>query len=135
MISIKEFSLVALAVAALGMASNAGAATVTILKTSPVWADSTQSYHACNLANVSAATLASVQVDLVASDGSVITTQTTPVTAGTTMETSLFGGYSGFAWCRFTISGAKMQNSVRANITVFHYTGTYYDSLAIQSAQ
>ena len=133
MISIMKspYSLAALALATISVASYAEAAA---LNTAPVWADSPASFHACNVANISTADLKSVKVELLKNNGAVLLTNTySPLVAGASVETSPFGGYSGFARCRFTVSGSA--SKIRANISVFHYTGSYYDTLAIDSAR
>ncbi|BAP57533.1 hypothetical protein THII_3236 [Thioploca ingrica] len=133
MISTKKnrFSFAALAVAAITVAPNVEAA---VIATSPVWADSGQSYHACNVVNISTATV-SVTVELINSVGTVVTGPTTvSLLAGHSIELpgSSSSDPSGFEWCRFTASSVT---SLRGNISVFRYMGSYYDTLAMSEAK
>jgi hypothetical protein len=105
------------------------------LITSPVWADSGQSYHACNVANVTAAS-ATLQVQMLSSTGAVIASSGASfitLAAGNVYELSQ-STYSGFAYCRFNL-GAEAKASFRANMTVFHYTGAFYDTIAFSEAR
>jgi len=100
-----------------------------IIDSSPLWADSGQTYHACNVVNVTAGNV-SLKVEILDATGNVIgTSGATLVTLppGTVQETAATG-YTGFAHCRVTVNGTP--SNIRANLTVFHWTGTYYDSLA-----
>ena len=38
-----------------------------------------------------------------------------------------------FAYCRVTLT--LPANYIRANLAVFHYTGTYYETLALSEAR
>ena len=137
---VKNTSLV-LSMVALGTFSSVASAVTgdqasqtTNINTSMVWADSGTSYHACNVVNVTTSTQ-NINVDLISSSGTVLATTGATAYAlapGAFLETSAFGGYSGFARCR--IKGANPAN-LRANITVFRYTGTYYESLAVSEAR
>lgn len=130
MISSKKnrFLFAALALAASSMATSVQAAET--LYTSPLWADSGQSYHACNVTNV-ISIAQSVTISLLNSSGAVLTSGTYSIPAGATQELS-WSGYTGFARCRIV---AGYGAYIRANIQVFHWTGTYYDSLAIDTAR
>jgi hypothetical protein len=101
-----------------------------ILNTSPLWSDSGQSYHACDVANVSASPVLIV-IDLINSSGGVLATSGASainLAVGDSVEIANFSAtYTGFARCRFTSSAP---GTVRANLTVFHWTGTYFDTLA-----
>jgi hypothetical protein len=129
MISTKKshFSLAALTVAAISTVPNVGMAAT--LATSPVWVD-TGSYHACNAVNVSSTTT-SVKSELLNNNGTILKTYTWNLAPGNGAE--LIGnGDNGFAWCRFTVSNST---SIRANVTVFRWLGSYYDSLALDIAR
>jgi hypothetical protein len=105
------------------------------LNTSPLWADSGPSYHACNVANVSTSPV-TLKVTMLNSSGVAIATSgTTNITlnAGATYEL-LQSTYSGFAYCRFNLPN-EVGTAVRANMTVFHSTGTYYETLALSEAR
>jgi hypothetical protein len=135
--SIKKNLFAFAALAALVVAPNAAKAVagdeaqLKILNTSPVWADSAQSYHSCNVVNVTTLA-ATVTVDLLNSGGVLVRTATVAIPAGDSIELSNGATYSGFARCRFTVADPAW---IRANITVFHWTGTYYATLAIDDAR
>ncbi|MBK8816630.1 MAG: hypothetical protein IPN42_14520 [Methylococcaceae bacterium] len=100
-----------------------------IMNSSPLYADSGQSYHACNVANITTAAL-KAKIDLISASGTVLaTTGATPISliAGTSYELIGPSTYTGFARCR--VSTVDPEN-VRANLSVFHYTGTYFETLA-----
>jgi subtilase family serine protease len=109
---------------------------VEALNTSPLWADSGQSYHACDVVNVSDSP-ASVIVDLINSNGAVlVTTGASPINlaVGNSVEIANFSAtYSGFARCRF--SAANAPGAIRANLSIFHWNGTYWDTLASSEAR
>ena len=93
-----------------------------VLNTSPLWADG-QSYHACNVVNVTTSSV-NVLMELISSSGSVLATTTTAVAvpAGTSSELENTSAYTGFARCRFTINSAP--GNIRANLTIFHSLGS-----------
>jgi hypothetical protein len=124
-----RFLLAIIAVSAMGMASNVMAAPLT---TSPAWSDSGQSYHACNAVNVSLVPQ-TVTIDLINSSGTVVSTATPTLAVGTSAEVALGSGgdFGGFASCRFTTA---KNFTIRGNMTVFRWTGTFYDSLAVIEA-
>jgi hypothetical protein len=131
----KELSVSLLAMAALALPVSAHAVEVS---TSPVYADavSNGSYHACNVANVSASPV-TLQVLMAASNGVVIASSGAvdiTLNAGTSYELTQTT-YTGFAICRFRLSGTEAKVSVRANISVFHFTGVFYDTLALSEAR
>jgi hypothetical protein len=116
-------------------ASTAGDTPATrALNTSPLWADS-DSYHACNVVNVSL-TPVNMFVDIISASGTVLATSgTTAVSlpAGTSLEVST-GGYTGFARCRIRLASAS--ETIRANMTVFHYiAGVGYQTYATSEAR
>lgn len=102
-----------------------------ILNTSPLWADSGESYHACNAVNVTTSSV-NVTITLLNSAGIVLQTSPFTVAAGTSVELANGTTYSGFARCRFSVSN---ENYIRANVSVFHWTGSYYETLATDSAR
>ena len=108
-----------------------------VLNTSPLWADSGQSYHACNIVNVSASPVA-IMINLINSSGGVLATSgSSPISfaVGSSLEIANFGAsYSGFARCSFAISNAS-ESPARANLFVFHWTGAYYDTIANDDAR
>jgi len=113
------------------------ASTTEVLNTSPLWADSGQTYHACNVANVSASPV-SIIISLVNSTGGVLVTSgASPINlaVGNSLEIANYAeNYSGFAHCRFEISNGS-GNPVRADLTIFHWTGAYYDTIASDDAR
>ena len=46
-----------------------------------------------------------------------------------------YGAYTGFAICRFELDNNEVKNNVRANISVFHFTGAFYQTLALSEAR
>ena len=124
------FLIAGVALGVLGLGPQAGIAGV--LSTSPLWADSNQSYHACNVTNVSTKPIHSLTVELVSGSGTVLITETiTDLAPGGMHETSNFSG-GGFAWCRFIGTTA---GKIRANISVFHHTGTFFDTISFDMAR
>jgi hypothetical protein len=106
------------------------------LSTSPVWADGGSSYHACNVANVSALSL-TLKVLMAASNGVVIASSGASditLAAGTSYELQQ-STYTGFAICRFELDNNEVKNNVRANIAVFHSTGVFFQTLALSEAR
>jgi hypothetical protein len=101
----------------------------TSIYTSAVWADHPYSYHACNISNLGTGSL-TVVITLYAYDGPAIQTSTANILGGQSYEMKIFD--SGFARCQFTYPST---GKVRANISVFHNAGTYYDTLAFDSAK
>ncbi len=130
------FSFAALALATLIAVPNTANAvagdigTGKVLNTSPLYADSGASYHACNAVNVTTSSV-TVTITLLNSAGAVLQTAPFTIAAGTSVELA-GSGYSGFARCRFAVSSSDY---IRANISVFHWTGSYYETLAIDSAR
>ena len=108
-----------------------------VLNTSPLWADSGQSYHACDVVNVSASPVPII-INLINSSGGVLVTSgASPVNlaVGNSLEIANFGAnYSGFAHCSFAI-GNGSGNPVRADLSVFHWTGAYYDTVTSDDAR
>jgi hypothetical protein len=94
-----------------------------VLNTSPLWADS-QSYHACNVVNVSTSAV-TVAIELISASGGVISASSLAVPAGTSAEVDDASGSGsstpGFARCRFTLTNAE--KTIRANMTIFHSLG------------
>lgn len=127
-----QFSLPMLAMAALGLASGAARAatagdiaTLQVLNTSPLWADSL-SYHACNVVNVTTSAV-NVIVELINGAGTIVAGSANAISipAGTTFEISDASGNGttdvGFARCRFTVNFTPI--TIRANETIFHSLG------------
>jgi hypothetical protein len=115
-------------------ASTAGDISVAqVLNTSTLWGDS-QSYHSCNVVNVSTATI-NVTVELISYAGSVLTSGTFTLTAGNGYELNFSGGgFTGFARCRFTTNYPSV---IRANLSTFHTpdSGTTYQTYALSEAR
>jgi hypothetical protein len=129
----KELSVSLLAVAALALPVSAHAVE---LSTSPVWADSGSSFHACNVANVSASPV-TLQVLMAASNGVVIASSGASditIAAGTSFELTQ-STFTGLAICRFRLGTNEVKNDVRANITAFHSTGVFLQTLALSEAR
>ena len=107
------------------------------LNTAPLWADSGQDYHACNVVNVSDSPVP-IMINLINSTGGVLVTSgASPINlaVGSSLEIANFAAnYTGFARCSFAIGNAS-GNPVRANLTVFHWTGSYYDTIAADDAR
>ena len=117
---------------AAGHAATAGdISALSVLNTSPLWADSA-SYWACNVVNVSTSTF-TVTIDLIGSDGSVVTSGAVSLAGGTSTE--LTGSTTGgFARCRFSLDLAP--TTIRANLTVFHEISSgVYQTYAISEAR
>lgn len=108
-----------------------------VLNTSPLWADSGQGYHACNIVNVSDSPVA-IMINLINSSGGVLVTSgASPINlaAGSSLEIANFAATcSGFARCSFAVGNAS-ENPVRANLSIFHWTGAYYDTIAKDDAR
>jgi hypothetical protein len=109
------------------------------LSTSPVYADavSNGSYHACNVTNVSASSV-TLKVLMAASNGVVIASSGAAditLDAGHSTELINHSAYTGFAICRFELDNNEVKNNVRANISVFHFTGAFYQTLALSEAR
>ena len=103
------------------------------LYTSPLYADNGGSYHACNIANIYKSPLV-VTIQMFGDSSTAIRSLSNyTLQAGSTIELSNAGfGYTGFARCVFTV---KSSSYVRANATVFHYAGSYFDSIAFSEAR
>jgi hypothetical protein len=128
----KELSVSLLAMTALVLPVSAHAVE---LNTSPIWADSGSSYHACNVANVTTSSEL-LKVTMLNSSGVAIASSGTAditLAAGAVYELSQ-STYTGFAYCRFNL-GSAAGGTVRANSTVFHFTGVYYETLAFSEAR
>jgi hypothetical protein len=133
----KELSVSLLAMSALVLSASAYAAE---LYTSPEWADRGQSYHSCTVANVSiygVVTGVNLTVQMLSSSGVVIANSSNNffLDAGQTYELS-DTQYTGLAFCH--VSLPQIQNAgstIRANMSVFHYTGAYYETLALSEAR
>ena len=105
------------------------------LNTSPLFADSGKSYHACNVANVTTSSVA-IKVDILGPTGTtLVSSGATPftLTAGNSYELAN-SAYTGFARCRVSVI-AGSGGAVRANLSVFYYTGSYYQTLALSEAR
>jgi hypothetical protein len=105
------------------------------LNTSPLWADSGPSYHACNVANVSTSPV-TLKVTMINGSGAAMATSgpaNFTLNAGVTYEL-IQAAYTGYAYCRFNLPN-EVGTAVRANIAVFHYTGAYYETLALSEAR
>ena len=125
-----HFSLAVLAAAAFIAAPNAARAVAgdvglsKVLNTSPVWAD-TGNYHACNVVNVTTSNNVNVKIDLIDGAGNVLQNASQPIPAGTSVEVANgAANYTGFARCRVTVNNPDW---IRANISVYHWTGSYFD--------
>jgi hypothetical protein len=128
-----KLSVSLLAMTALVLPASAHAAGV--LYTSPLWADSGSSYHACNVANIFTQAV-TLKVQMFNSSGVVIATSGATditITAGHTYELSQ-GTYTGFAYCQFSLP-SETGIVVRANLSVFHSTGTFFETLALSEAR
>jgi len=119
---------------ALGLGLLGSTANATIWATGPVWGENGSDYHACNVVNVSSVPITDVSIELYKSDGTVLT-QSGIITLQPriSFELSLFGGYTGFASCR--IFSAVPSWQIRGNITVYHWNGTYYETVAHDAAR
>lgn len=108
-----------------------------VLNTSPLWADSGQSYHACNVVNVLDFPVP-IMINLINSSGGVLATSgasPTNLAVGSSLEIANFAAnYTGFARCSFALGNAS-RNPVRANLSVFHWTGSYYDTIVADDAR
>lgn len=118
------------------VAGDSTAQSTNILNTSLLYADHPASYHACNVVNVTTANL-KIKIDLINISGTVLgTTGTTPITLNAGLGYELIANpgsnYIGFARCRISVVDPA---NVRANLTVFHSTGTYFESLAVSEAR
>ena len=105
------------------------------LNTSPLWADSGSSYHACNVANVSTVSATLKDTMLNSSGVAIATSGATDINlaAGAVYEFQQ-STYTGFAYCRFNL-GSAAGGTVRANLSVFHSTGVYFETLALSEAR
>jgi hypothetical protein len=139
----KHRTVSALAIAALiltpavasAVTGDVGPATLNTLNTGAHWADNGQSYHACNVFNITVNPVA-VKVDLIDSAGNFLVPSAAAVTLapGGFLEVANFAmNYTGFARCRFLVGGNP--EYVRANISVFHSTGTFFETLATEIAR
>jgi hypothetical protein len=128
----KELSVSLFAMSALVLPVTAQAVE---LNTSPLYADSGQSYHACNVANVSTASVI-LGISILSSDGVWITGSSGNISlnAGASTEVTTNKTYTGFAYCRINLP-SEAGSTVRANLTVFHYTGAFFDTLALSEAR
>jgi hypothetical protein len=118
---------------AIGNAATAGDISVSqVLNTSPLWADA-QSYHACNVVNVSTSPVA-ISVEIIESNGGALTSSgAITLAAGTSYELAVGPGYVGFARCRLTLN---LPGAIRANLTVFHSLGSgTYETYATSEAR
>jgi hypothetical protein len=79
-----------------------------------------------------------IAVDLINSSGGVLVTSGgSPINlaVGNSLEIANYSAnYTGFARCSFAIGNAS-GNPVRANLSVFHWAGAYYDTLANTDAR
>lgn len=84
-----------------------------------------QGFHACNVANVSSSAVY-LKVDLINDSGKVFTSSTGAyVNIGAGQQFQLGGNQHGYAYCRVHLSGNV--NNIRANLTVFRWTGAAYE--------
>jgi hypothetical protein len=121
--------------AAANAATSGDISAAQVINTSPVLADSA-SYHACNVANVSTATI-SVAVELISNGGAVLRTATVTLPAGDAIEIANNGQsptYVGLARCRFTTNYAP--TTIRANIvSVFQTASGATQTFALSEAR
>jgi hypothetical protein len=108
-----------------------------VLNTSSLWAD-TQSYHACNVTNISTSNI-NLSVQMIDQTGAVLATSgaaAITVAAGTNYEliNATANTYTGFARCRVSLyTGSE---NIRANMTVFHSLGgAVYQTYATSEAR
>jgi hypothetical protein len=133
----KELSASLLAMSALVLPASAYAGG--LYYTSPLWADNAQSYHACNVANHSTG---DVQLIIYIYDWKGYAIAFSP--GG---ENGFFlhpqqtyrlddrsANYTGFAYCVFNLYIGSA-GSIRANMSVFHNTGAYFETLALSEAR
>lgn len=120
-----------LALAALASATDARAAGAPnlnkVVVSSPLWADPGPTYHACNVANVSAAPVY-LKFDLVDRFGVVKTSNGAYITVAPGAIYEFSASISGFAYCRIHLAGNVA--NIRANLSVFRWAGTYYETVA-----
>jgi len=121
----------------MGLGLMSATAHATVWNTGPVWADGAQNYHACNVNNISLATLTDVTVNVYKADGTLLTSAG-PLTLSPrrSAEISLFagnGGYTGFAYC--SISSAAAYWQIRGNLVTFRWNGTFYNTLITEPAR
>jgi hypothetical protein len=125
-----RFLVPLLAMAALVLAPAAGGAATEgdnpitqTLNTSPLWADA-ESFHACNVVNITVSTV-NVTLGLINASGGVIASNTFNLAGSTSQEISDASGagttFVGFARCRFTLNNDT--GTIRANMTIFHPLG------------
>jgi hypothetical protein len=128
-----KLSVSLLAMTVLVLPASAHAAGV--LYTSPLWADSSSSYHACNVVNIFTQPV-TLKVQMFNSSGVVIATSGAAditITAGHSYELEQ-STYTGFAYCQFNLP-SENGVVVRANLSVFHSTGVYFETLALSEAR
>lgn len=103
-----------------------------ILNTSPLYSDASKEYPGCVAVNITTSPV-NGKIDLLDSAGNVLKTSgETTIAAANIVEVDIFT-YTGFSRCRFTINGGS--DALRANATIFFYTGTYYQTYAISEAR
>jgi hypothetical protein len=102
----KELSVSLLAISAFALPAIGHAVE---LNTSPIYAENSQSYHACNVTNISNSTV-TLGIQIVNSSGIVIKSLNTTLNAGTSTELATAGNYSGFAYCRFNLGSEPKAN-------------------------
>lgn len=116
-----------------GLGLLSSTANATIWATGPVWADSGQDYHACNVVNVSSAPITDVTIELYKPDGTVLV-QSGVITLQPRVTFELAAGnYTGFATCRIFSLAPGWQ--IRGNVIVFHNNGTYFETVAHDAAR
>jgi hypothetical protein len=109
--------------------------------TSALWADSAQSYHACTVANPNygaVVTGVNLTVQLLSSSGVVIANSSNNffLDAGQTYELSGKNAkYTGLAFCHVSLPTQTAGSIIRANMSVFHNTGAYFETLALSEAR
>jgi hypothetical protein len=102
------------------------------LTTSPLYAESGQSYHACNIVNVSTGSI-DYKAQILSSSGVVLVDSgLSSLNAGASVEV-VSRNYTGFAYCSIYVGNGN--GTVRANLTVFHFAGSFFDSLAVSQAR
>lgn len=101
-----------------------------VLSSSPLYVDNGKSSHTCNVANVSNVAV-TLKVDIVNAAGTVLASSGAPgfsLAASHIYELPAFN-YSGYAFCRIHMAGNPA--NIRANFLVLHYSGSYWESLAM----
>lgn len=118
---------------AMGVGLLSATAHATVWNTGPVWADSPSNYHACNVVNISLATITDVKVTIYKWDGTILATYG-PAALAPRRSVEVTGpSYSGFAHC--SISSAAAYWQIRGNLVTFRWNGTFYNTLITEPAR